>query len=228
MKQTRKTGVCGAVLGLLAAGALLTGCATTQPAFTEYSDSHGPGPSTVGANTPVSNTSAAPADVVYSTGDRTDIFRVGDLVNVVFSGTSELIPPHEERIKEDGTITLNYIGPIKAAGKTAGELQREIRTFYVPRIYRDSLNVTVRSQLRVYYVGGEVRSPGPREYIGETDILKAIQAAGDFTDFANKRKVQLTRNGKTQVIHAPRALTNPAENVAIYPGDRIHVPRRFF
>ncbi len=68
---------------------------------------------------------------------------------------------HEETIKEDGTITLPLIGSVYAVGKTAGELQNEIYTNYVPKYYV-RLTVTVKSGDRVYYVGGEVKSPGSR------------------------------------------------------------------
>ncbi len=67
---------------------------------------------------------------------------IGDLVVVNLSGLPETIPPHEERIKEDGTITLPYIGAVKAAEKTPGELQNEIHDLYVPKIY-SHLTVTV-------------------------------------------------------------------------------------
>src|SRR6185312_11736555 len=73
-------------------------------------------------------------------------FHVGDLVNVSFalqSGVGDIMPPHSEVVHEDGTITLQYIGPIKALGKTAGELQREIHDLYVPKYYRE-LTVTVK------------------------------------------------------------------------------------
>src|ERR1700753_3390131 len=62
---------------------------------------------------------------------------VGDTVTVVLTGLPDptVVPSHEEAIKEDGTITLQEIGPIVAAGKTAGELQRDIQNAYVPRFY---------------------------------------------------------------------------------------------
>jgi polysaccharide export outer membrane protein len=157
-----------------------------------------------------------------------DIFRIGDMVTINFSGTTDQIPAHTERIKEDGTIALDYIGPVQAVGKTAGQLQRDIRNLYVPKYYRD-LTVTVVSQSQFYSIGGEVRSPGPKEYLGQTDIVKAIQAAGDFTEFANKKKVLLTRaNGHQEKINVPKAIDDPRSDVPVYPGDKIYVPRRLF
>ncbi len=44
-------------------------------------------------------------------------FHVGDTVTVDFSGTADPILEHVEPIKEDGTITLPYIGPVRALAR---------------------------------------------------------------------------------------------------------------
>jgi hypothetical protein len=62
-------------------------------------------------------------------------------------------------------------------------------------------------------------------------LLKAIAAAGDFTAFAQKKSVEVTRaNGKKlRPVNCIRALRNPRKyDIPIYPGDHIHVPRRWF
>ena len=61
-------------------------------------------------------------------------------------------------------------------------------------------------------------------------VLKAIQSASDFTDFAKKKKVQLTRsNGrKKETINCEKARQDPKLDLPIYPGDNIYVPRRFW
>lgn len=152
-------------------------------------------------------------------------FAIGDLVKVTFSGTIDAIQPHEERIKDDGTITLPHIGAIKAAGKTAGELQKAITDAYVPDYYK-RLTVTVSSE-RVYYVGGQVRSPGPQLHRGAMTVTKAIQSAGDFTDFADRRKVFLTRaDGKKFTVNCVKAAKDPALDLQVYPNDKIEVPMR--
>jgi polysaccharide export outer membrane protein len=154
-------------------------------------------------------------------------FRVGDVVTISFSGTTELLPPHEERVKEDGTITLPYVGPVQASGKSPGELQRYLHEAY--KKYYKNLVVTVKSFQRYFYVGGEVRQPGPQLYLGETTVLKAVQTAGDFTDFARKSKVQIVRtDGTVLTMDCGDAIKDPSLDISIYPGDRINVPRRVF
>ena len=157
-------------------------------------------------------------------------FRVGETVIVTFSGAPMDIPLHEEPIKEDGTITLPLIGSVTAAGKTAGELQNVIYTNYVPKYYV-RLTVTVKSSSdRVFYVGGEVKSGGRQQYIGDTTVTKAIQSAGGLTDFANHSKVWLTHTSTGQRIRVDydKAIENPAKDPPVYPDDQINVDKRIF
>jgi protein involved in polysaccharide export with SLBB domain len=98
----------------------------------------------------------------------------------------------------------------------------------VPKYYK-YLTVTITPMLQFYFVGGEVRSPGRYEHVGKMTVRKALQSAGDFTDFANKKKVKLTRTtGEKHTINAIKALNNPELDLEVLPGDTIHVPRRVF
>ncbi|MGC9942322.1 MAG: polysaccharide biosynthesis/export family protein [Verrucomicrobiota bacterium] len=154
---------------------------------------------------------------------------MGDTVTVTLDGLPTTVPPHEEDIKADGTITLDDIGPIKAAGKTSGELQRDIYAAYVPRFYTH-LNVTVTTTgERVYYVRGEVNHPGEQLYREGMTVTRAITAAGDFTDFANHKKVVLTQtNGQRIKINCDKVLAGEEPDPEVYPGDQIQVARRLW
>ncbi len=202
-----------ALAGLLFVGLWLTGCRTPDTSFSDVPESV--------LDTALSDGTASSGSVV------SDKFQVGDTINVTFSGITDPMLPHEETIKEDGTISLAYIGSVKAAGRTPGDLQKEIQEKY-NKIYQN-INVTVSPMQRVYYVGGEVKQPGPKAYLGETDIIKAIQAGGDFTDFAKKTKVRLTHaNGTTQIINCVKVIEGSQPDVPVYPGDKIVVPRRLW
>ena len=158
----------------------------------------------------------------------TGYLRVDDMVTVAFSGVEKPPERHEERIKEDGTVTLQLVGPIKAEGKTAGQLQEIIQALYVPK-YFQRLTVTVLTENRFFYVSGEVKLPSRISYVGEMSVLKAIASAGGFTDFAQKTKVQLSRpDGKVVIVNGTKALENPSLDLAVSPGDKIHVPRRLW
>lgn len=170
---------------------------------------------------------APAADSRFQAAPTLDRFNVGDLVVVIFSGLDTPIPPHEERVKEDGTITMTHLGPISARGKTPGELQREIREEYINRgIFTSHLNVTVQAMDRFFFVGGQVRNPNRFPFTEGMTVLKAIQSAGDFNEFARRGRVQVTRiDGSTFIVDGNRALRNPEYDVPIHPGDRIDVPR---
>jgi protein involved in polysaccharide export with SLBB domain len=155
-------------------------------------------------------------------------FHIGEVVTVkavLLSGES--LTDHTERIGEDGNISLLYIGQVKAVDKTAAQLQKEIYDDYVPKLY-NGLNVTVFGDAKFFYVEGEVRSANKYEYPGQMTVVKAITVAGGFTDFARESKVQLTHNGHKQTVNVPKAIDNPSLDVPVYPGDTIHVPRRWY
>lgn len=158
-----------------------------------------------------------------------ELLQVGDTLFITFHDLPTATMPVEAQIRPDGTITLMEDQTFKAAGMTRSKLEREIRDRYVPAYFR-SMTVLIKPKedTRLYYVGGEVRAPGGQFYRTRTTVIKAIQSAGDFTDFANKRKVELTRSGASKpiIINANKARTNSALDLEVYPGDRIHVPRR--
>jgi len=219
MKELKRISGClFAVLGILWASLLLTGCQSSEPVFADF-------PVTPPAGTGKTNTSAY---TYQRPTNSTDIFQVGEVVTITFnSGDQQVLQPHQEAIKDDGRITPPFIGSVVAVGKSPGELQYELQTNY-NKLYVN-MTVTVTSKDRYYYVSGEVKAPGPKPYLGETDIIKAISSASDFTDFANKRKVRLIRsNGKTEIIDVKKAIEDPQYDVPVFPNDRIVVPRSVF
>jgi polysaccharide export outer membrane protein len=155
-----------------------------------------------------------------------DTLRRGDLVEVRFTGNPTPPTDKAERIKDDGTISLPLIGAVQAEGKTAGQLQNDIYEMYVPQFFRQ-LTVTVNTESRYFYVYGEVQQPGRLLYSGQITTLQAIAAAGGFTDFAARSRIELVRlNGEQHVINGRRADNNPGLDLPVIPGDTINVPRR--
>lgn len=158
--------------------------------------------------------------------ERTDLLRPGDNVTIIFSRN----PPknHEERIKDDGTITppdISQATPVPAAGKTRAELEKDLQERY-NKYYRN-LTLIVQTESRFFYVDGEVRSPNRHPYAGQMTVTKALAVAGGVTDFAKRTKVQLTRvNGQRITVNYDKALRKPELDPPVYPGDRIYVPRR--
>ncbi len=228
----------------LLAGIMLSGCKSAdEPVLSDNPNPTamtevGGGTGAKAGTTTMSGTSTGVVPAGSTNDDLSSVqsgaprFQAGETVTVNANTGSDLDPgplatPQSCLIADDGTITLPLIGTVQAAGKTPGELQDIITGLYVPKYYV-RLAVTVTAPNRVYYVGGEVVHPGPEEYIGETTVTKAIQAAGDFTQFAS-HTVWLTRADGTRIkVKVNDALSDSSKDPAIYPGDQIHVPRRYF
>ncbi|MCI0746824.1 MAG: polysaccharide biosynthesis/export family protein [Verrucomicrobia subdivision 3 bacterium] len=156
------------------------------------------------------------------------ILSAGDLVRISFSDLPPPgIQPLDIRIPPDGKITLPYNITVFAVGKTVNQLQEEIRNAYVPSLFV-RLTVTIRPEDRFYYVGGEVRAPARQPYMGEITVLRAIDSVGGFTDFANRRKIELRRaTGEIIKVDWKKASKNPRLDPPVYPNDQITVHRRW-
>ena len=152
----------------------------------------------------------------------------GDTITISFDGVPDAPLPQEKTVNDDGNISLSNIGTVKAAGKTTGELEQIIHDLYVPSVYLH-MNVTVKAGDRVYYVRGEVKTPGRQIYVGQITVTKAITSAGDFGDFANRKNVLLIRaNGQRFILNCNRILDGKDPDPGVYPGDQIEVRRRRF
>lgn len=202
--------------GVAFAAILLGGCSSVDDAA--FTDSPTPPPAATAiepAGSPVANQARANDDVPK--------LHVGDTVTIALTGLPTPIEPITTPITDDGTISMQDIGKVQAAGKTTGELQSEIHDRYVPAYYTH-ITVTVTIGDRVYYVRGEVKQPGRVVYTSETTVTKAIAAAGDFTDFANHRNVKLIRANGTQIkVNCNRVLAGEDPDPPVYPGDQIFV-----
>ena len=214
---------CFLILFLAPILVVLTGCGTPQ-----YADPDSPttNDATAVTGTPVS---APPSEAGGQVSRGPDILHTGDRINVSFSGLPIPMERHEEQIRDDGYFNPPYLGrAIKAAGKRVGELQEELQKLYVPDYFK-AATITVRRQDSYYFVGGEVKSPGQKPYLSEMTVLKAIQTAGDFTEFSKKTNIQVIRaNGhKEKPVNYNKAINNPKLDLPIFPGDQIIVPKRY-
>lgn len=198
---------------LLAATLLVAGCGTP---------SDGANPPPTGAATG----SAGAPSVLNNTNTGFDTLLVGEKLVITFldpSGT----PPFERKIPADGKITLLYDQEFDVAGKTAGDLEKEIRACYVPK-YFTRLSVQIKTDDQIFYVTGQVHKPDRYAYMSTMTVLKAVSAAGGFTDYAKRTLVEVTRTDGTKVlVNCKKAQKNPKLDVPISPGDRIYVPLRW-
>jgi protein involved in polysaccharide export with SLBB domain len=211
----------GAWVGLAVAGLFLAGCHSGgDPRFADVPGLIG---QPAGAPAPAPSMADIPGTDPYK-------LRKMDALTIIFSDLPYSQPAIEDRIREDGTLTLIQNQTFKVEGKTRGELANEIRERYVPKFFKNmTVTVKLTESTRFYYVGGEVKNAGRQVYLSQITLLGAIRSCGDFTDFANKKKVRLTRaDGSTSIINCKKAIVDSKLDPEVYPGDKIYVPRSIF
>jgi len=161
-------------------------------------------------------------------GEEIDKIQIGDQVVVSMTDVPDGPPAFQQQVRTDGKITLLQGFEFVAAGKKRQVLEREIENFYVQekQIYK-RMTVSVAIPPRFFNIGGEVRGQGQLIHPGQMTVVKAIHAAGGFTDYAKKTEIQVTRAvDKSQVIvNYKKAIKDPRLDVPIYPGDLIYVPK---
>lgn len=156
--------------------------------------------------------------------------RVGDQIQVrLETGGQSTTGTQLYDLIIDGTgqISLPLIGSVAAAGKTTSELAESIQSRYVPRFYVRCSPLVVTAA-RFFYVGGEVRSPSRFQWTEDITLIKAINTAGGFTDYASRGKVEVIREAAKETYDYEDLRRNPAKDVPIHPGESIWVPRSVF
>ncbi|NBP23264.1 MAG: hypothetical protein EBU81_01630 [Proteobacteria bacterium] len=179
-------------------------------------------PASGGTPAPTVPSAASPTNAAFSI----DRIAVGDVIRVMYEA-SVPIAPTEIQVPETGLVTIHMGEQVQVAGKMAADVSKEIRElFTVKKQMYKRLSVNVQVLGRTVSVGGEVRSTGSFPFEGGMTVLKAINRAGGFTEYADRRKVRVTRvNGQQITVDCKSALKMPELDVPLYPGDRIEVVR---
>jgi protein involved in polysaccharide export with SLBB domain len=156
-----------------------------------------------------------------------DVIRIGDTLKINLTVPGEGAPTDKDLlVGSDGTVNLYLLGSTKAAGARFSDFEKSVQEAYIKRNFFRQVTVTVKPGERFYSVGGEVNTKGRQLYIGQTTVLRAIASCGDFTEFANRRRVEITRaDGKREVMDCKKAINDPKYDRPICPGDHINVPR---
>jgi len=155
----------------------------------------------------------------------------GDQIEINVFGESDLT--RTVTIKPDGIIALPLINQVRAAGKTAAQLEAELTRRFSKYLKAPSISVLVRQfRMNPIYVMGEVSKPGRYDMTYEMTFLDALTLAGGATDKANLDGAQLVRleNGKSKAIpiKANQMIQGKdgVPNLKLQNGDLIYVPRR--
>jgi polysaccharide export outer membrane protein len=150
--------------------------------------------------------------------------------------------PSDQVVLPDGSIDLGKFGRIMVAGKTVPEIEG-----IVNRVVADKskdkdkekdqppvgfINVRLVNRVsKVYYVLGEVNTPGSFPLQGRETVLDGILAAGGLNAKASRKNIILVRPSPPDGCRTVLAICYPeivqlgdtSTNYQLRPGDRIYV-----
>ena len=134
------------------------------------------------------------------------------------------------QVRPDGKITLPLVGDVPAEGRTSAELRDALVTSL--KDYNTNPVVTVivvETVPPVFYVMGEVNTPGTFQIKGQVSALQALAMAGGFKDFAKTKNIRILRKGargaqQTVGFNYKEAAEGRGPAVFMQPGDTIIVP----
>ena len=140
------------------------------------------------------------------------------------------------RVNDNGELAVPYVGLVPASGRTCKQLAYSVKSLLEREYYYHATvilaldHVSEKSRGKVY-VYGSVKGQGPQEIPPDEvyTVSKAIIRAGGFGDFADKKKIKLTRkSGETVVINLKRVIEegHTDEDVTVGPDDQIYVPQK--
>jgi polysaccharide biosynthesis/export protein len=146
--------------------------------------------------------------------------------------------PGDQEVQPDGTIQLGKFGQLDAAGMTIEEIRNEAELAAFRQAQKKiPLNVRlVEKRGQIYYVLGDVNSPGAYPLEGHETVLDALIKAGGITDQADRRSIVLSKPtlpGECRVVlpicyrHIVQ-LGDTTTNYQMHPGDRIFVASSSF
>ena len=180
---------------------------------------------------PGSTAAATPGDAPATTQRAdNDLIRLGDMLSIRLSGIpAEDAAVYEVKVGDEGEISMPLLsGTFHAAGLTTSQLKESLENAYRTRRVYSNPNVTIVPELRYVNVNGEVRQPQRVPFTNDLTVLRAIAAAGGFTDYAQRHDVQLLRGSHVYHIDAAKALKDLSLDATLQAGDQIQVPRSVF
>jgi polysaccharide export outer membrane protein len=157
--------------------------------------------------------------------------REGDVLKISFPGNANL--NKTQPIRRDGMISLDWVGEVKAAGKTPKELEKDLLDLYSTQLVSKEVTVEVQSSSFPVYVSGSVLRPGKVMSDHPITALEAVMEAGGYDNTkANLKGVTIIRHEgsstRNYIVNLKRVVDGkPSESFYLKPGDIVIVPERF-
>ncbi len=220
---------CPGVARLLAGGIvpLVLVVAMVGPAAATYAQFQGPAPTKADSPNPDNKglVERAPTEVLPGSPI---VLHPGDGINVSVYG----VPDYKitARIAGDGNVDLPLIGSTHVAGLTVEQAQELVAKKLIDGqmiISPDVLISVAESNVDIIGVMGEVNAPRAIPAFAPMSLFDALSAAGGLKADAS-HNISILRKGLSEPLLVVLN-SNPAnavdQNVPLYPGDRVIVPR---
>lgn len=167
-------------------------------------------------------------------------FGVGDLVGVTIfesaggglflpaesgnrSGNFVQIP--DQTIDKNGNITVPYAGAVKAAGRSAADIQRSIQSKLANRAIEPQAVVTMKEQRSAFIsILGEVNNPARLPLSGGGErIADSLARAGGPKARGFETTVTVQRGEKRGTANLLDVVNSDDNNIFLQPGDTVYV-----
>ncbi|MFE0755305.1 SLBB domain-containing protein [Inquilinus sp. NPDC058860] len=168
---------------------------------------------------------AVASQVVSGAVSESYIVGIGDQIVVTLRG--QVNQGISATVDREGRLILQDLPPIPAAGRSFGDLRREIET-RVKENYVSTEAFVSLGDVRAISVTltGEVTKPGTQTLTSFSTLVDALTAGGGIRKTGSLRTVALIRQGQTKVVDLYGFLmgySNEAD-LLLQDGDRISVP----
>lgn len=188
---------------MLLAAAIISACGSATP--------------TMPSETLVNSTEAMTAESLsggYKLGP-------GDKMRIIVFGEPDL--SGEFFVDDSGAVDLPLIGDVAAGGNTVAEFEQLVVDRFSNGYLRDPKVSIEVLNYRPFFIIGEVKNGGEYPYKSGLTVQDAVAIAGGYSYRANQNVAFVRRAGadaETKVALSQR--------VAIFPGDNVRIPERFF
>jgi polysaccharide biosynthesis/export protein len=150
-----------------------------------------------------------------------------DILQVEVYGQPNLSRP--VTVRPDGMITLPLLkNDVKAGGITPKQLKELVTKAYEEFLVQPPLvMVSVMAvNSKFYYISGEVGRAGQYPLVTAKTVMQALTMAGGLREFANKKKIVITRGPKRFNFNYNDVIKgkNMQQNIYLESGDMIIVP----
>ncbi|MEP1422638.1 MAG: polysaccharide biosynthesis/export family protein, partial [Erythrobacter sp.] len=130
----------------------------------------------------------------------------------------------QQVVGEEGTVNVPFVGPVKVLGRKVSDVERSIVRSLRGRAHDPQAIVRlVRNETTVTVLGEVAQSRRmPLSARGER-VLDAVASAGGTRNPVDRSIVQITRGREVVAMPLQRVVSDPMQNVQLFPNDIVTV-----